>query len=156
MIRSMLLCAALAAIGCSSSDAASTPAADSGSTAETSGGPKVPDSSCVRPGDKGNDKGIGAPCTPLGKECDAYPGAPVCLADVGQDQWMCTRIGCTSDEQCGSGATCYKDPGGSACVPNRCLAGGGDAGSDAGGDAGGDATSDATSDAPADASESGG
>lgn len=139
MIRHTLLLAIVAAtFGCSSSDSTNAAPKDSGSTDVAE--PTAPAASCVKAGDKGNDKGVGTPCTPFGKECDAFPGAPVCLADVGQDQWMCTRIGCTGDEQCGSGATCYKDPGGSACVPNRCLDAPPDAGSDA-------ATSDGASDA---------
>ncbi|GAC1351392.1 MAG: hypothetical protein NVS3B20_17050 [Polyangiales bacterium] len=121
---SLLACGSIA---CSSSS--SPPANSSGDGAINE--PKVPDESCVRPGDKGNDKGIGTYCTPLGKECNAFDGAPVCLADVGQKQWMCTRIGCTGDQDCGKDTKCYFDPKGSACVPNRCSTKSGDAGTDA-------------------------
>jgi hypothetical protein len=129
--RAALLFVSVAVAACSSSS--ETP---SNTTTDTGvdPGPKTPDESCVRPGDKGNDKGVGTYCTPLGKECDAFPGAPLCLADVGQKQWMCSRIGCTTNDQCGKDATCYKDPDGSGCVPNRCLDdkdGGTDAQSDA-------------------------
>jgi hypothetical protein len=79
----------------------------------------------------GNANGVGAYCTPLGKECQAHPLAPLCLADIGQDEWFCSRIGCQADTDCGDGATCVKQTGGSGCVPNKCL----DA-SDAGADGG--------------------
>lgn len=114
---SRLFVLAFLCVGCGSDDA---PATTTDAGAETSE-PKVPAASCVRPGDKGNEKGIGEPCTPLGKECAKFAGAPLCLADVGQDQWMCSRIGCSTDADCGSDATCYKDPKGAGCVPNRCL-----------------------------------
>jgi hypothetical protein len=131
------------ACACSSEDKPAT-AVDAG---DTGGGPQVPASSCVRPGDKGNEKGIGEPCTPLGKECANFAGAPLCLADVGQDQWMCSRIGCSTDADCGTNATCYKDPKGSGCVPNRCLSP-----SDAGADTAPamDAASETSTDAPSD------
>ena len=127
----LLVCATLLALGCGSSSEGAKASADTGAT-DDADGPKVPATSCVRPGDKGNDKGVGTPCTPFGRECDAFASsAPVCLADVGQDQWMCTRVGCKDDGDCGKDATCYKDPGGSACVPNRCLDAPPDSGTDA-------------------------
>lgn len=139
MMRGGALIFAAILAGCGSSESSST--TDSGSDV---GGPKVPDESCVRPGDKGNDKGVGTACTPLGKECVPFPGAPVCLADLGQKQWMCSRIGCTTDAECGTDATCFKDPKGSGCVPNRCLDKP---------DGGTDATSDAPADAATDAGD---
>jgi hypothetical protein len=39
---------------------------------------------------------------------------------VGQDQWMCTRIGCNAMTDCGEGAGCLIETMGSACVPCRC------------------------------------
>ncbi len=142
-MRSFLLVAVLVTTslaGCSSDDAATT---TPDAASDSDGTPTVPAESCVRPGDKGNDKGIGTPCTPLGKECAAFPGASVCLADLGQKQWMCTRISCANDADCGTDATCYKESNGSGCVPNRCL----DAPSDAGTDA--PANDAPASDAPA-------
>lgn len=76
--------------------------------------------SCTQPGDKGNDKGVGEYCTPTGNECAAFPGAPICLAKLNQPEWMCTRVGCDSADDCGMDAGCHKDPAGSACVPCRC------------------------------------
>lgn len=82
----------------------------------------APDASnaCVQPTDQGNELGVGTPCTPGGGECGAFAMAPLCLADVGQDEWFCTRIGCTAATNCGTGAGCLIETGGSACVPCRC------------------------------------
>jgi hypothetical protein len=82
-----------------------------------------PKGSCGQPGDKGNNHGVGAYCTPGGKQCENYPLAALCLADVGQDQWFCSRIGCQKDSDCGNDATCVMQQGSSGCVPNRCLDG---------------------------------
>ena len=84
----------------------------------------VPDESCTRPGDKGNNKGVGEYCTPQGNECQDFPEAPLCLASVGQDEWMCTRIGCDEMTDCGDGAGCLITGAGSACVPCKCDPGG--------------------------------
>jgi hypothetical protein len=92
-----------------------------------------PPGSCAQPGDVGNSLGIGTFCTPGGGECYDFPGAGLCLADVGQDEWFCTRIGCKDDPSvCGENVTCYVDAAGSACVPNACLDGSGGAGGMAG------------------------
>ena len=145
MRRFVLL--ALVLIGCGSDDPATT-TTDTGA-ADTNDTPMVPAGSCSKPGDKGNDKGVGEFCSPLGKQCSKFPGAPLCLADVGQDQWMCTRIGCTADAECGMNATCYKDPKGAGCVPNRCLApkdAGPETSSETSTDAAGEVSTDAVSD----------
>jgi hypothetical protein len=113
---------------------------------EAGGGPEPPPGSCIQPGDKGNDKGVGEFCTPGGGECDKFALAPFCLADVGQDQWFCTRIGCDAMTDCGQGAGCLIVSGmGSACVPCKCepsgvgcaSGGAGGAGGGAGGAGGG-------------------
>jgi hypothetical protein len=83
---------------------------------------------CVMTTDKGNANGVGAYCTPGGGECSKFPNAGVCLADVGQSEWFCTKIGCMTNADCGDMATCYMQPGGSACVPNKCLSGTGGSG----------------------------
>jgi hypothetical protein len=80
----------------------------------------TPAESCVRPGDHGNDLGVGEYCTPGGTQCDTFDLAPLCLASVGQDQWFCTRIGCDAMTNCGTGAGCLITGEGSACVPCRC------------------------------------
>jgi hypothetical protein len=79
---------------------------------------------CVLTTDKGNNNGVGAYCTPGGGECSKFPLAGLCLADVGQDEWFCTRISCKTNADCGDNATCYAQMGQSGCVPNKCLQGG--------------------------------
>ena len=87
------------------------------------GGQKTPKGSCAQPGDKGNNIGVGTYCSPAGKQCEDFPLAGLCLADVGQDQWFCSKIGCTKSSECGHDATCVIHSDGSACVPNHCLDG---------------------------------
>lgn len=126
MMRTALVVvfALVAALGCSDDDDGSSGSGGSsgsagGGNGGSAGDPTPPDS-CVRPGDKGNDKGVGEYCTPAGGECAGFPEAPLCLASVGQEQWMCTRIGCDSTTDCGEGAGCLITGQGSACVPCRC------------------------------------
>ncbi|NUO50403.1 MAG: hypothetical protein HOV80_16230, partial [Polyangiaceae bacterium] len=91
------------------------------STKATSTGSGPPAESCIPPGDPGNELGVGEYCSPLGKQCEGNAAAQLCLADVGQDQWMCTRIGCDEMTDCGEGAGCLIVQGeGSACVPCKC------------------------------------
>ncbi len=123
-LTSCFFVAALLA-ACESSNTSGTGGSSttSSSTSGTggAGGDPTPSNSCIRPGDKGNNLGVGEYCTPLGKECVLFDNAPLCLADVGQDQWMCTRIGCDATTDCGEGAGCLMVDGqGSACVPCRC------------------------------------
>lgn len=101
----------------------------SGGTAPTGGSPSSggssegggpPAESCIQPGELGNEIGVGEYCTPLGGECADNTDAQLCLADVGQDQWMCSRIGCTETTDCGEGAGCLITSDGSACVPCMC------------------------------------
>jgi hypothetical protein len=137
----------LSLLACSS-DETGDAAAGTGGAATTSsatgsaggGGDPTPAASCKRPGDEGNDKGVGEYCTPGGGECSGFAEAGLCLADVGQDQWFCTRIGCDETTDCGEGAGCHVEEGaGSACVPCACddtpvaCGGGGGAGGGSGG-----------------------
>ena len=80
----------------------------------------APAASCAQAGDKGNDHGVGTFCTPSGGECGNFPKASFCLADAGQDQWMCSQIGCSVDADCGTAAHCHKETAGSACIPDKC------------------------------------
>jgi hypothetical protein len=161
MRRAFLCSVAIAAIvtviACSSSEpsgttmsSSSSSSSSSASSSSTSGGggaagDPTPPESCVKLGEHGNSKGVGEYCTPGGGQCSTFPAAGLCLADVGQTQWFCTRIGCTSNDQCGEDAVCYKDPKGSACLPSRCApqgtggGGGGGGGGVDGGVDGGDA-----------------
>jgi hypothetical protein len=94
----------------------------------------------------GNKKGIGAPCTKSGNECKADLNCDIDLDPQGVG--VCIKLMCTSDTECGSGATCCKpDQGGGIkiCLINECLLpecggpvpdGGTADASDAGGDGG--------------------
>ncbi len=143
MNRKILLIASaftlvFSAVACSSGGTGTTSTGAGGSTATAtgaggSGGDATPAASCIKPGDKGNDKGVGTYCTPGGGECAAQTVATVCLADFGQDQWFCTKLSCTMDGDCGTAAVCHKDPAGAACVPRKCEEGTGGAGGGGGG-----------------------
>ncbi|MFO0554854.1 MAG: hypothetical protein U0271_41135 [Polyangiaceae bacterium] len=105
-----------------------------GNGGSAGGDPVTPVTSCVQPGDVGNDIGVGTYCTPGGGECADQADAIICLADLGQDQWFCTKLSCQMDAECGTAASCYIDPQGSACIPDHCSGTGGAGG---GGGAGG-------------------
>jgi hypothetical protein len=141
---------ALVALGqaCSSNETGgssnSTSTSSSAGSGGSGGGEATPPGSCAQPGDKGNANGVGEYCTPNGGQCANFPKAPLCLADLGQDQWMCTRIGCKSGADCGDGAGCVIEKQGSACIPCSCApdglgcpdaGGGGGAGGAGGGSA---------------------
>ncbi|MFO0615989.1 MAG: hypothetical protein U0414_25565 [Polyangiaceae bacterium] len=108
-------------IGC---DDASTGSGGSTSASSSSSGKASSSSSggnmCIQPGDPGNDIGVGHACTPGGGECMQFPLASLCLADVGQDEHFCTRIGCDEKTNCGKDAGCLIEGAGSACVPCKC------------------------------------
>jgi hypothetical protein len=127
--RSVAVCvfASVAVIGCGDSDGGGDGGSGGGGTTTTGGATKAtstggpPADSCIQPGDMGNELGVGEYCSPLGKQCMDNAAAQLCLADVGQDQWMCTRIGCDATTDCGEGAGCLIVQGeGSACVPCMC------------------------------------
>jgi hypothetical protein len=129
--RSLLVAAlslTFAAVACSSSGTTggtgtSGDTSTSSSGAGGSGGaPMAPAASCKQAGDKGNENGVGTFCTPHGDQCVNFPKAGLCLADLGEDQWWCTRIGCKADTDCGTAAHCHVDPGGTGCVPDQCEA----------------------------------
>lgn len=139
-MKTAILCAfALTIFACSSTSGNTSTAGTGGAgghTATTSSSSTSSSSghmnSCVLTTDTGNSEGVGAYCTPGGNECAKFPLAGVCLADVGQSEWFCTRIGCTKDADCGAAATCVMQQGGAGCVPNKCLSGGTDGGTDSG------------------------
>lgn len=129
LASSLVLALAAAACGSSStSNGTTTTSGTGGSTSSSTdtgtggagGGVMAPAASCIQAGEKGNDTGVGTFCTPGGGECSGFPKAGLCLADVGQDQWFCTRIGCKTDADCGMAAHCHLDPSGAACVPDKC------------------------------------
>ena len=127
MIRSALLLLVtssivVAACGDSGSTAGAGGSGAGGATTSAGGAGSggAPPSMCVQPSDVGNANGVGHYCTPGGGECGDFPLAPLCLADVGQDEWFCTRIGCDATTDCGADAGCLLNPDGSACVPCAC------------------------------------
>jgi hypothetical protein len=111
-----------AILGCGDSGTTGSGGATSSSSASKSSSQASTGSAsmCIQPGDPGNNIGVGHYCTPGGQECNALPLAPLCLADVGEDEWFCTRIGCDAMTDCGDGAGCLLNPQGSACVPCKC------------------------------------
>jgi hypothetical protein len=119
---SLLVVTAVVACGSSNGGSSTTSTGGSASTSTSgAGGSSTHMNQCVLTTDTGNNNGVGAYCTPGGGQCSTHPLAGLCLADVGQDEWFCTRIGCTKDSDCGDNATCVMQSGGSGCVPNKCL-----------------------------------
>ncbi|MCY1056193.1 hypothetical protein [Nannocystis sp. SCPEA4] len=78
------------------------------------------DDKCRKPGDEGNEKGVGKFCSVEGGECVGNGTATLCLENFDSFSNYCTLINCQSDADCGAGAYCAVDPAGSACVPNDC------------------------------------
>ncbi|HSO31621.1 MAG TPA: hypothetical protein VLT33_03870 [Labilithrix sp.] len=72
---------------------------------------------CVPAGTKPNDKGVGAYCQ-ASSECTQGTFCTAGLAPKGAE--FCTTF-CSSDADCGAGATCYTDARGRACVPAACV-----------------------------------
>lgn len=69
--------------------------------------------------DEGNETGVGSPCSLGGGEC---PFPTLCLVDILEDAPpICSILDCTSDEQCGTGATCFSEDDFGVCTPDRCL-----------------------------------
>lgn len=103
---------------------------------------------CVKPGDPGNDYGVGAYCDPT-KSCPTskQQGVFLVCTSVAEgtptDHYFCTAP-CTENDECGKDAYCAKGAGGSGCVPFAC-------GSPDEEDAG----ADAPPDGPADAADAG-
>jgi len=136
----LLAVGALVAASCSLDPEETPTGADSGQSGTGGGSAEggdamlVPDG-CVQPGDQGNELGIGTYCSPGGNQCSAFALAPLCLADAvpEEGEWFCTRL-CTTDDMCGSAAFCLVTDRGSACVPNRCVDGGGAGSRDAASD----------------------
>jgi len=76
------------------------------------------------PPTSGNCKGIGAPCTRGGEECNAIHA--ICDRDLDpRGVGICvTVLTCTGGDDCGSGATCCKTATTQnvpICMPNQCL-----------------------------------
>lgn len=99
--------------GCGSSG---TTAADAGRDANP------PATSCVQPGEPGNETGVGRYCSPHGGECATTASARLCLPDLAPTvgDWYCLKL-CTTDAECGSSAVCVHSPSGSGCAPLQCV-----------------------------------
>jgi hypothetical protein len=106
-----------------SKTAKGTTATPSGGTAtseqnDTSPGPDSGAVDCVPEGTKGNTIGVGAYCQ-ASAECKSGTFCTAGAAPKGAE--FCTAF-CSSDADCGEGASCYSDPRGKACVPAACIA----------------------------------
>lgn len=145
MTKSIVVVAAavvgLAAVlaGCSSADApaptggstsspsksapSKTPTSSSGGSAtseqnDTSPGPDSAAVDCVPADTKGNALGVGAYCQ-TASDCKTGTFCTAGLAPKGAE--FCTAF-CSTDADCGEGASCYTDPRGKACAPTACIA----------------------------------
>lgn len=101
-------------------------------------GISIPGPACVPAGATGNEIGVGKYCTQGGNECTGNGSATMCLADYvsGDFADFCFRL-CSTDADCGSGATCTGSGSSpSACFPTSCT-GSADGGSADGGSADG-------------------
>ena len=80
-------------------------------------------SSCGKPGDQGNELGVGKFCATL-NDCANTPSAGLCSNLGDATTFFCTRI-CQSNgpaDQCGTGATCTCDSSNECgCTPTTCL-----------------------------------
>ena len=78
-----------------------------------------PNTACVTKGQPANEKGIGAYCDATAK----CTGGTLCTGDFGAGEGasFCTKL-CSDDAQCGTGAHCYHEARGSACVLDACMA----------------------------------
>lgn len=77
-------------------------------------------SKCGKPGDTGNDLGIGKFCASLG---DCTNAAPLCSSIGDPDTHFCTKT-CPmgSTDACGMDASCTCDSSNRCgCTPNSCL-----------------------------------
>ena len=110
--------------GTKSDDVKRAPKADaSAGGAAGAGGDKATDTSstepvnCVPEGTKGNAIGVGKYCQ-ASSECATGTFCTAGPAPKGAE--FCTAF-CTSDADCGDGASCFKEARGTACVPAACL-----------------------------------
>ncbi|MEK7571341.1 MAG: dockerin type I domain-containing protein [Patescibacteria group bacterium] len=79
-----------------------------------------PIAGCGKPGDPGNEKGVGKYCN-SSVDC-LGSGSPICSADIRPDDPHICSKPCSTDADCGSGAVCYQDVLGKGCKPVACDA----------------------------------
>lgn len=95
------------------------------------GRPELPDASadayesdCGRPGDVGNELGIGQFCASLG-DCSTTMSAPLCSSLGDRNTHFCTKTcAAGSTTACGTGAECVcNESSQCGCTPSACLTG---------------------------------
>jgi hypothetical protein len=161
MKRIHIVCAACATLAlsipaCSSSSPAPAGTTDDSGAADQ-GAPDayvVSPNNCVQPGATGNEKGIGAYCTPgqgigdSGNECPSIDGGIlVCSGSFGapNNEVFCTTP-CNTTQDCGSNAVCVANPLGTGCAPIQCIPADASFDSPTGDAPAGDAAGDAAAD----------
>ncbi len=75
---------------------------------------------CVPEDAPGNAQGVGEACTTGGNECADNALATACLVQFDAQANFCTFFDCTSDAECGEGATCEERMGAMLCIPDSC------------------------------------
>lgn len=111
------LFAALATIAaCSGGD-------DDGTGAAADAAPDAYESDCGRPGDEGNELGVGKFCAVF-SDCGSTASAPLCSSLGDPNTHFCTKT-CSSTgpaDQCGTGAECTCNASNQCgCTPSVCL-----------------------------------
>jgi hypothetical protein len=116
-IRTFISVCFLVGAACSSGGS-STPDNPDASTADAY------ESACGKPGDMGNELGIGTFCASL-SDCSMTQSAPLCSSLGDRTTHFCTRT-CQSTgpaTQCGTGAECTCNANNQCgCTPSSCLA----------------------------------
>lgn len=80
------------------------------------------ESECGRPGDTGNELGVGKFCASL-SDCSSTQSAPLCSSLGDKDTHFCTKM-CPmgSTDACGTGAECTCNSSNQCgCTPTVCL-----------------------------------
>jgi hypothetical protein len=96
--------------------------------------------SCGAAGQPGNSLGVGKSCTKGGNECKNNSSATICTVDVEPTAPAFCTTPCSTDADCGAGASCLSASLGKGCAPTACsslgLGGASDGGASAAADAG--------------------
>jgi hypothetical protein len=120
-------------LGCSSDDPGGGNSADGGNNADAAPAIDAPppdgppadafDTICGKPGDLGNEIGVGKFCNAIG-DCSSTSGAKICATLGNPKAHFCTKL-CQNEDAgvaaCGTAATCTCGQGSCGCTPNACL-----------------------------------
>jgi hypothetical protein len=91
--------------------------------ADTAPAPDAFESDCGRPGDVGNELGIGKFCAQI-SDCNDTPMAPLCSSLGDRNTHFCTKT-CQSGgapDQCGTATECVCNANNQCgCTPSSCL-----------------------------------